>query len=70
MFVAAIAIRKCMVLLQVEKVCAMLLENKLLYNKFDEVGIVLFGTKGTLSSILCCISVELRCWKHICIVTS
>ncbi|KNA22273.1 hypothetical protein SOVF_035170, partial [Spinacia oleracea] len=32
------------VLPQVEKVCAMLLEKKLIYNKFDEVGIVLFGT--------------------------
>lgn len=35
------------VLPQVEKVCAMLLEKKLIYNKFDEVGIVLFGTAET-----------------------
>uniref|UniRef100_A0A803LI30 ATP-dependent DNA helicase 2 subunit KU80 n=1 Tax=Chenopodium quinoa TaxID=63459 RepID=A0A803LI30_CHEQI len=35
------------VLLQVEKVCAMLLEKKLIYNKYDEVGIVLFGTAET-----------------------
>ncbi|XP_057546742.1 ATP-dependent DNA helicase 2 subunit KU80 isoform X3 [Amaranthus tricolor] len=39
------------VLLQVEKVCAMLLEKKLLYNKFDEVGIVLFGTKETKNDL-------------------
>uniref|UniRef100_A0A803KYW2 ATP-dependent DNA helicase 2 subunit KU80 n=1 Tax=Chenopodium quinoa TaxID=63459 RepID=A0A803KYW2_CHEQI len=35
------------VLPQVEKVCAMLLEKKLIYNKYDEVGIVLFGTAET-----------------------
>ncbi|KMT00104.1 hypothetical protein BVRB_1g019280 [Beta vulgaris subsp. vulgaris] len=35
------------VLPQVKKVCAMLLEKKLIYNKFDEVGIVLFGTAET-----------------------
>ncbi|KAK9758053.1 hypothetical protein RND81_01G203500 [Saponaria officinalis] len=35
------------VLPQVEKVCAMLLEKKLIYNKYDEVGIVLFGTADT-----------------------
>ncbi|XP_074279962.1 ATP-dependent DNA helicase 2 subunit KU80 [Silene latifolia] len=35
------------VLPQVEKVCAMLLEKKLMYNKYDEVGIVLFGTQET-----------------------
>ncbi|KAH9620873.1 hypothetical protein KSS87_022606 [Heliosperma pusillum] len=35
------------VLPQAEKVCAMLLEKKLMYNKYDEVGIVLFGTQET-----------------------
>ncbi|KAL9228985.1 hypothetical protein vseg_004505 [Gypsophila vaccaria] len=35
------------VLAQVEKVCAILLEKKLIYNKYDEVGIVLFGTEDT-----------------------
>ncbi|CAN1332539.1 ATP-dependent DNA helicase 2 subunit KU80 [Linum perenne] len=32
---------------EVEKVCAMLIEKKLIYHRADEVGIVLFGTQGT-----------------------
>ncbi|CAN1188846.1 ATP-dependent DNA helicase 2 subunit KU80 [Linum perenne] len=32
---------------EVEKVCAMLIEKKLIYHRADEVGIVLFGTQDT-----------------------
>ncbi|KAL5147387.1 ATP-dependent DNA helicase 2 subunit KU80 [Glycine soja] len=30
---------------EIEKVCSMLLQKKLIYSKYDEVGIVLFGTE-------------------------
>ncbi|KAL9859347.1 putative DNA helicase [Arabidopsis thaliana] len=35
------------VLPDVEKACSMLLQKKLIYNKYDEVGIVVFGTEET-----------------------
>lgn len=35
------------VLPEVEKVCSMLVQKKLIYNKYDEVGIILFGTEDT-----------------------
>ncbi|WJX49311.1 ATP-dependent DNA helicase II subunit 2 [Trifolium repens] len=35
------------VLPEVEKVCSMLVQKKLIYSKYDEVGIVLFGTEDT-----------------------
>ncbi|KHN17332.1 ATP-dependent DNA helicase 2 subunit KU80 [Glycine soja] len=34
---------------EIEKVCSMLVQKKLIYSKYDEVGIVLFGTEGTHS---------------------
>lgn len=36
------------VLLEVKNVCLTLVHKKLVYNRSDEVGIVLFGTKGNL----------------------
>ncbi|KAG5020437.1 hypothetical protein JHK87_016292 [Glycine soja] len=30
---------------EIEKVCSMLVQKKLIYSKYDEVGIVLFGTE-------------------------
>ncbi|XP_022974163.1 ATP-dependent DNA helicase 2 subunit KU80 [Cucurbita maxima] len=39
------------VLPEVEKVCSMLVEKKLIYSKYDEVGIVLFGTKETKNEL-------------------
>lgn len=36
---------------QVEKVSAMLLEKRLIYNKYDEVGIILFGTEETKNEL-------------------
>ncbi|CAF2106280.1 unnamed protein product [Brassica napus] len=35
------------VLPDVEKTCSLLMQKKLIYNKFDEVGIVVFGTQET-----------------------
>ncbi|KAL2553001.1 ATP-dependent DNA helicase 2 subunit KU80 [Forsythia ovata] len=35
------------VLPEVEKVCSMLVQKKLIYSKYDEVGVVLFGTEDT-----------------------
>ncbi|KAF2620359.1 hypothetical protein F2Q68_00038774 [Brassica cretica] len=35
------------VLPDVEKACSLLMQKKLIYNKFDEVGIVVFGTQET-----------------------
>ncbi|XP_020219252.1 ATP-dependent DNA helicase 2 subunit KU80 isoform X1 [Cajanus cajan] len=35
------------VLPEIEKVCSLLVQKKLIYNKYDEVGIVLFGTEDT-----------------------
>ncbi|XP_038898554.1 ATP-dependent DNA helicase 2 subunit KU80 [Benincasa hispida] len=39
------------ILPEVEKVCSMLVEKKLVYNKYDEVGIVLFGTEDTKNEL-------------------
>ncbi|KAL1214123.1 ATP-dependent DNA helicase 2 subunit KU80 [Cardamine amara subsp. amara] len=35
------------ILPDVEKACSMLLQKKLIYNKYDEVGVVVFGTEET-----------------------
>ncbi|KAF8380428.1 hypothetical protein HHK36_027914 [Tetracentron sinense] len=32
---------------EIEKLCSMLVQKKLIYNKSDEVGVVLFGTEDT-----------------------
>ncbi|XP_004306918.1 PREDICTED: ATP-dependent DNA helicase 2 subunit KU80 [Fragaria vesca subsp. vesca] len=32
---------------EIERLCSMLVEKKLIYSKSDEVGVVLFGTEGT-----------------------
>ncbi|KAL5564347.1 hypothetical protein UlMin_027511 [Ulmus minor] len=36
---------------EIEKVCSMLIEKKLIYNKYDEVGVVLFGTEETKNEL-------------------
>ncbi|KAG8391672.1 hypothetical protein BUALT_Bualt01G0211700 [Buddleja alternifolia] len=38
------------VLPEIEKVCSMLVQKKLIYNKYDEVGIIVFGTAGIVYS--------------------
>ncbi|XWS32324.1 hypothetical protein CRYUN_Cryun23aG0149700 [Craigia yunnanensis] len=40
------------VLPEVEKVCSMLVEKKLIYSKDDEVGVVLFGTEETNNELM------------------
>ncbi|XP_059459032.1 ATP-dependent DNA helicase 2 subunit KU80 [Corylus avellana] len=39
------------VLPEVEKVCSLLVEKKLIYNKSDEVGLILFGTEDTKNEL-------------------
>ncbi|KAF5744319.1 ATP-dependent DNA helicase 2 subunit KU80-like isoform X2 [Tripterygium wilfordii] len=36
---------------EVEKVCSMLIEKKLIYNKNDEVGVIVFGTEETKNEL-------------------
>uniref|UniRef100_A0A2P2KE06 ATP-dependent DNA helicase 2 subunit KU80 n=1 Tax=Rhizophora mucronata TaxID=61149 RepID=A0A2P2KE06_RHIMU len=36
---------------EVEKVCSMLVQKKLIYGKYDEVGVVVFGTEGTSNEL-------------------
>ncbi|XP_022757093.1 ATP-dependent DNA helicase 2 subunit KU80 isoform X3 [Durio zibethinus] len=40
------------VLPEVEKVCSMLVEKKLIFNKDDEVGVVVFGTEETNNELM------------------
>ncbi|CAA7015773.1 unnamed protein product [Microthlaspi erraticum] len=44
----------------VEKTCSLLLQKKLIYNKFDEVGIVAFGTEATDNELARDIQVDMR----------
>ncbi|KAK4476526.1 hypothetical protein RD792_015682 [Penstemon davidsonii] len=39
------------VLPEIEKVCSMLVQKKLIYNKFDEVGVIVFGTADTKNDL-------------------
>ncbi|KAL0002666.1 hypothetical protein SO802_016447 [Lithocarpus litseifolius] len=39
------------VLPQVENVCSLLVEKKLIYSKYDEVGVILFGTEDTKNEL-------------------
>ncbi|KAL0429012.1 UNVERIFIED_CONTAM: ATP-dependent DNA helicase 2 subunit KU80 [Sesamum radiatum] len=36
---------------EMEKVCSMLVQKKLIYNKYDEVGVVVFGTADTKNDL-------------------
>lgn len=40
------------VLPEVQKVCSLLIQKKLVFNKYDEVGIVVFGTKDTNNDLM------------------
>lgn len=53
------------VLPQVEKVCTLLLEKKLIYNKYDEVGVVLFGTEETNNEL----TVEVGGYENIVVLS-
>ncbi|CAD6207743.1 unnamed protein product [Miscanthus lutarioriparius] len=49
------------VLQEVKNICLTLVHKKLVYNRSDEVGIVLFGTKGTCNEL----AKELGGYKHV-----
>ncbi|CAL5211059.1 unnamed protein product [Lathyrus oleraceus] len=52
------------VLPEVEKVCSMLVQKKLIYNKYDEVGIVLFGTEDTDNEL----TTEVGGYQHVVVL--
>ncbi|KAF7801230.1 alanine--tRNA ligase isoform X1 [Senna tora] len=54
------------VLREIEKVCSMLAEKKMIYSKYDEVGIVLFGAKDTDNEL----TKEVGGYKHVMVLKS
>ncbi|CAI8600800.1 unnamed protein product [Vicia faba] len=52
------------VLPEVEKVCSMLVQKKMIYNKYDEVGIVLFGTQDTDNEL----TTEVGGYQHVVVL--
>lgn len=52
------------VLLEVKNVCLTLVHKKLVYNRSDEVGIVLFGTKGTCNEL----AKDIGGYKHVTVI--
>ncbi|KFK36112.1 hypothetical protein AALP_AA4G079700 [Arabis alpina] len=52
------------ILPHVEKACSLLLQKKLIYNKFDEVGIVVFGTQGTQNEL----ATEIGGYEHVTVL--
>ncbi|KAL4585871.1 hypothetical protein LXL04_010498 [Taraxacum kok-saghyz] len=40
------------VLPEIQKVCSLLIQKKLVFNKYDEVGVVVFGTKDTNNDLM------------------
>lgn len=52
------------ILPEVEKVCSLLMEKKLIYSKYDEVGVVLFGTKETDNDL----TKELGGYEHVVVL--
>ncbi|XP_061371049.1 ATP-dependent DNA helicase 2 subunit KU80 isoform X2 [Gastrolobium bilobum] len=52
------------VLPEIEKVCSMLVQKKLIYNKYDEVGIILFGTKDTDNEL----TTEVGGYQHVVVL--
>ncbi|XP_027107832.1 ATP-dependent DNA helicase 2 subunit KU80 isoform X2 [Coffea arabica] len=52
------------ILPQIEKVCSMLIEKKLIYSKSDEVGVVLFGTEATENEL----TKEVGGYEHITVL--
>ncbi|BAH92449.1 Os03g0856200 [Oryza sativa Japonica Group] len=49
------------VLQEVENICSTLVHKKLVYNRSDEIGVVLFGTKETSNEL----AKELGGYKHV-----
>ncbi|XP_021614080.1 ATP-dependent DNA helicase 2 subunit KU80 isoform X2 [Manihot esculenta] len=52
------------VLPEVEKLCSMLIQKKLIYRKFDEVGIVIFGTEDTDNEL----TMEVGGYEHVVVL--
>ncbi|CAJ1949838.1 unnamed protein product [Sphenostylis stenocarpa] len=52
------------VLPEIEKVCSMLVQKKLIYSKYDEVGIVLFGTEDTDNEL----TTEVGGYQHVVVL--
>ncbi|MED6145216.1 ATP-dependent DNA helicase II subunit 2 [Stylosanthes scabra] len=48
----------------IEKLCSMLVQKKLIYNKHDKVGVVLFGTKETYNEL----TFEVGGYRHIVVL--
>ncbi|XP_065859428.1 ATP-dependent DNA helicase 2 subunit KU80 [Euphorbia lathyris] len=49
------------VLPEISRVCSMLVQKKLVYNKYDEVGVVVFGTEETENDL----TVEVGGYEHV-----
>jgi hypothetical protein len=54
------------VLQEVENICSTLVHKKLVYNRSDEIGVVLFGTKGIVASK--CLTKILFALQMFCVV--
>ncbi|XP_019189359.1 PREDICTED: ATP-dependent DNA helicase 2 subunit KU80 [Ipomoea nil] len=54
------------VLPEIEKVCSVLVEKKLIYSKYDEVGVILFGTTETANEL----TEELGGYEHVTVLRS
>ncbi|XP_027335253.1 ATP-dependent DNA helicase 2 subunit KU80 isoform X2 [Abrus precatorius] len=52
------------VLPEIQKVCSMLVQKKLIHNKYDEVGIVLFGTEDTDNEL----TTEVGGYQHVVVL--
>ncbi|KAL8142208.1 hypothetical protein V2J09_015240 [Rumex salicifolius] len=52
------------ILPEVEKICSLLMEKKLIYHKYDEIGVVLFGTKDTDNDL----TKELGGYEHVVVL--
>ncbi|TKY63746.1 ATP-dependent DNA helicase 2 subunit KU80 [Spatholobus suberectus] len=52
------------VLPEIEKVCSMLVQKKLIFNKYDEVGVVLFGTEDTDNEL----TTEVGGYQHVVVL--
>ncbi|CAK9154517.1 unnamed protein product [Ilex paraguariensis] len=52
------------ILPEIEKVCSMLVQKKLIYGKYDEVGVVLFGTPDTNNEL----TTEVGGYEHVVVL--
>ncbi|EEF50392.1 ATP-dependent DNA helicase 2 subunit KU80 [Ricinus communis] len=52
------------VLPEIERICSMLIQKKLIYSKSDEVGIVVFGTEETVNEL----TVEVGGYEHVLVL--